>query len=324
MEVEDAMRLLCVSLVLTIALAGCGRNEQSEQRAQTMDVRESPPVMSYAPPPEAVPEPPPSAPPPTASARARPDEPTRAPEIAPTAAPGVAFTYNYAFRLAAERIAQVQERHARACEGLGPNRCRITGMEFRNAETVEASLSLALEPGIARAFGREGLAAVEQAEGSLVESAISGTDAASGIRRSGQDLAQLRADLRRIEQDLARRAAGDSERQTLQFNADQLRRQIGAAEDSRTDQQESLATTPMTFHYASAAVAGGNERPEFGPAAARAWDGFLWGLYTLFVVLARLLPWLAMLGVGFVLVRWFWRWLEAVAHRRDATADALT
>ena len=47
---------------------------------------------------------------------------------APTAAPGVAFNYRYAFRLAAPRIAEVQEQHAQMCERLTVARCRITGM----------------------------------------------------------------------------------------------------------------------------------------------------------------------------------------------------
>ena len=51
-----------------------------------------------------------------------------APGVNVTSAPGVAFNYSYAFRLPGNRISQVQEAHAAACEKLGIDKCRITGM----------------------------------------------------------------------------------------------------------------------------------------------------------------------------------------------------
>lgn len=53
------------------------------------------------------------------------------PNVGVTAAPGVAFNYQYAFRLAPTRIAEVQEQHAQMCERLTVARCRITGMFYR-------------------------------------------------------------------------------------------------------------------------------------------------------------------------------------------------
>ena len=99
--------------LLVLLAAGCGSQEsadrQSEAPTQAFDVAEE------------------------AAAPSAPASDSRAtvaggPNVGPTAAPGVAFNYRYAFRLPAERIAQVQEQHARTCEGLGVARCRITGM----------------------------------------------------------------------------------------------------------------------------------------------------------------------------------------------------
>ncbi|HEY5711169.1 MAG TPA: hypothetical protein VIT38_04665, partial [Allosphingosinicella sp.] len=72
------------------------------------------------------------------------------PNVGPTAAPGVAFNYHYAFRLAAPRIAQVQEEHAQMCERLTIARCRITGLLYRyiDERNIEARLELKLDPAI--------------------------------------------------------------------------------------------------------------------------------------------------------------------------------
>ena len=188
------------------------------------------------------------------------------PNVGPTAAPGVAFNYRYAFRLAAPRIAEMQEQHAQMCERLTVARCRITGMYYRvvNDRDIEAMLAFKLDPSIARLFGRQGVEAVVRAEGMLTESEISGTDVGTSIRAAGRSLADLQADLARIEARLAGRIAS-GERESLEYEAQQLREQIRALRDSRSEQQESLATTPMVFRYGSGdLVPGFAQRPTLG------------------------------------------------------------
>ena len=277
---------LLSALIATSALAACGGpTQQSNKDLQTFDVREET----------------------SDSASAAPEAARRVsgagPNVSPTAAPGVAFNYQYAFRLASERIADVQEQHARTCEQLGINRCRITGMNYRlvNEREVEAMLQFKLEPALARRFGRAGLEAVQQAEGVLIESQITGEDVGSRIAANTRSIVQLREDLRRLEQQIADRGVAAGEKDGLRVQAEQLRQQIRSAEAARTDQQESLATTPMTFEYGSGSF--GSDRPDFGEAAGSAWDGFLWGLYGLFVTLTVLLPWLLALGLILMAVR---------------------
>jgi hypothetical protein len=234
------------------------------------------------------------------------------PNISPTAAPGVAFNYRYAFRLAAGRISEVQEQHASQCEQLGPNRCRIVGFHFlrHDEDNVEGRLTFKLDPSIARIFGREGVAAVTRAGGMLVESEISGTDVAPTIRQAGRSIAELRAELARIEARLAGRlSSGD--RADLEFEAQQLRERIRATEQNRADAQESLATTPMTFVYGSGRhVPGPQPRRAFSDTLEDAWENFLDGASILFVIVVTLLPWallglLVWLAVRWVRRRWF-------------------
>ncbi|HYJ30544.1 MAG TPA: DUF4349 domain-containing protein [Allosphingosinicella sp.] len=228
------------------------------------------------------------------------------PNISPTAAPGVAFNYRYAFRLAAERVAEVQEQHAARCEQLGPERCRIVGLSFvrHDDENIEARLSFKLDPSIARIFGREGVSTVLRADGMLVESEISGTDVAPRIRQAGRSIAELREELARIEARLrGRLASGD--KANLEYEAQQLRTAIRAAEQNRQEAQDTLATTPMTFVYGSGRyVPGPQPRRPVGETLEDAWENFVDGASILFVILVTLLPWALLALLVALAVRW--------------------
>lgn len=236
------------------------------------------------------------------------------PQISPTAAPRVAFNYRYAFRLAAERVSEVQEQHAARCEQLGPDRCRIVGMLYRrhDDENIEARLSFKLHPAIARIFGREGVGTVTRAGGMLVESEITGTDVGTAIRQAGKSIAELREDLARIEARLRGRI-GSGERQSLEYEAQQLRSSIRAAEQNRAEAQETLATTPMTFAYGSGShVPGPQPRRSAAEIVEDAWEGFVAGVAILFVIVVTLLPWALLALLVWLVVRWVRRrWFRA-------------
>jgi hypothetical protein len=222
------------------------------------------------------------------------------PAIAPTAAPGVAFNYRYAFRLAGERIGAVQEQHASACEKLGITRCRITGMRYRLAgdDDLEAMLAFKLDPALARAIGKEGIAAVTRAEGMLVDAEISGEDVGSKISAARRTEAELDEELKRVEAELARPGLRGPERAELQIRVQQLRDQIRATRATRGEQQETLATTPMVFNYGSGElVPGFDGRPRLRQALDDALGNFLAGLAWIFVAFVTLLPWAAVAGL---------------------------
>ena len=247
------------------------------------------------------------------------------PNIAPTAAPGVAFNYNYSFALAAQRVAELQERHAAMCEELTVARCRITGMRYQvlGPDDIQARLELKLDPGVARHFGRRATEAVLQADGMLTQNDISGVDVGSQIRQSGTDIERLRADLARIEQQLARGGIGSDERAELQAQAEQLRGQIRALGDQRQAQQETLATTPMVFNYGSGDLVPGYRPPQsLGEALGKAWTDFKEGATALLAFLIRAAPWLFLLfliGLAALYVRRRW-FPKAPAARPEAEA----
>lgn len=239
----------------------------------------------------------------------------RVPGISPQAAPGVAFSYRYRFVLPDEAIAGVQEQHAAACEKLGPNQCRITGMRYTllDEDEVRAVLDFKLSPELARQFGKDGITAVEKARGKLVDAAIEGEDVGSQISASQQRSAGLKAELTRIEQRLAAGGLGDSERVELQQQAERLRQQMAGEQGGRAEGEERLASTPMHFDYTGDAgfTLGGNP---FGDAAHSAWASFVTMISFVLLAVGVSLPWLGLLALVIYLLR---RW-----RRRRNSAPA--
>jgi hypothetical protein len=279
-------RSLPILVLLLATTASCGR---APDRSDSRSPDRSPPQTSYEGSSNAADSAAEVAP----GQAGRSASPNAGPNVGPTAAPGVAFNYRYAFRLAAPRIAEVQERHAQMCERLTVARCRITGMLYRvvNDRDIEAMLAFKLDPAAARAFGRDAVGVVVQSEGMLTESEITGEDVGTTIRQAGRGIAELEADLARIE---ARLRAGvpASERGELTYQAEQLRAQIRALRETREVHQESLATTPMVFRYGSGDLVPGFAQPEtLKQTLDRAWENFLNGGKILLVVLITLLPW---------------------------------
>lgn len=299
--------------ILLLASASCGQAPREErtssQDLKTMDVEEAPPPVSSAP---GIVSPPPA--PPSPESRFSP------PSVGPTAAPGVAFNYRYAFRLAGARISAIQEQHAAACEKIGITRCRITGMSYRlvGDNEIEAMLAFKLDPVLARAFGKQAIATVTAAEGMLVDAEITGEDAGARIAAATRGQGQLDDDLKRIEAQLARPGLRSAERAELQVQAQQLREQMRALAAEKTEQQESLATTPMVFRYGTGdLVPGFDGRPRLKQAMHQAVDNLVGGALWIAVALITLLPWLLLIGLAIFAWRRWGRPLFPVRTREE-------
>ncbi|HYD38182.1 MAG TPA: DUF4349 domain-containing protein [Allosphingosinicella sp.] len=241
----------------------------------------------------------------------------RPPGVAPTAAPGVAFNYRYAFRLPADNIGRVQEEHAQACEKLGVERCRITAMTYNDDgdRDVEAQLAFKLDPALARRFGRDGIVAVEKAQGELLRAAITGTDVGSEIDAAARGQAQQADEIRRLEQQLARPGLSSAERVELQQQLQALRGSVRTGQAEQTARRQQLATTPVVFDYRAGKTGSRLER-----AVADAGDNFAGAAVTVLVVLVTLLPW----AVALLLLWLLWLWLRRripLLRPRPASSD---
>ena len=240
-------------------------------------------------------------------------EDAAAPGVDVTAAPGVAFDYRYAFRLPGNRISQVQEAHAQACEKLGLDRCRITGMRYRlvNQKDVQAMLALRLDPKLARQFGKEATQAVEKADGMLVDQEITGEDAGSRIASAGRSQAELREELARLEAELARPAPivrnatpPPSDRQALLERISEIRARLRVLSEDTAADKEALAGTPMVFNYGSGSVVPGFDvRSPMRDALQQSADNLVGGFAAILVILITLIPWLLIGGLAVWAVR---------------------
>ena len=283
-----------VGLFLLLSAAACSGGDEGEYKRQTQDLKtfdatEAASADVSASAPGATPQP---------------------PNVGPTAAPGVAFNYRYAFRLPAQRVGEVQEQHAQACEKLGVENCRITEMNYRlvGEDDVEAHLAFKLSPELARKFGRDGIEAVKRAEGLLTAAQITGEDVGTQVEQGQRNQAELEQELRRIEQQLARAGLGSRERAELQAQAQSLRASLRGGQQAQTARRAQLATTPMVFRY----EAGETDRT-LNASLRRGFEAFLSSLGAVLVALVYLLPWALAALLGFVV----WRWLRRRLFRRD-------
>ena len=288
------MRLILVTGLALVA--GCSQPQQAERTSEnlkTFDAEQEPPPVPAAPPPVVR----------TAESSA---DLAAGPNISVSAAPGVAFDYRYAYRLTNARIQSAQEAHAQMCEKLGVTRCRITGMRYSlvDERDISASLELKLDPAIARQFGKDATKLVTDAEGMLVDQQITGVDAGSSIERANRGRAELQDELDRVNRELARSGLSSVVRDRLLSEAASLRTQIRALGEQKASDEESLAKTPMAFHYGSGRTIPGFDEPRpLKEAVDRAGYNFLAALGFLLIAIATLLPWIALAGLGYWLYR---------------------
>ncbi len=243
------------------------------------------------------------------------------PRIGIEAAPGVAFDYSYAFRLADDRIAKVQEEHAAACETLGVQRCRIVDVRYQltDEKLVEAQTQFKLDPGIARKFGANAIASVEKAEGVLADASVAGEDVGTEILASQQRSAGSEAEIARLEERLKSGGLDKRERAELLAQISQLRGEMGAEREARRSGETRIAWTSVAFNYVSdGGLPGiGHENPfaDAGETLMRSGSTALTFILTLG---AALLPWAIILG----LIVAFWRSRFMVAVRRQMAKPA--
>lgn len=230
------------------------------------------------------------------------------PDLDPALAPGVAFDFRYNFRLAAGRIADMQQQHQQLCQRYGA-RCRVTGMDYRAAseEDVEATLSFLVDPDIASQFGRESVRAVTAADGELADSQIEGTDVGTGLKETHASLDDLRAEVARIDARLAQRGLRGRERARLDEERQSLRAQIAELNSNANAGERALAMTPIQFRYGSGTFAPPSaHRQTLSEASANAAGSFVEGIRIFLIVFVTLSPWLLtglLLWGGFRLVR---------------------
>ena len=187
-----------------------------------------------------------------------PDGSVGEPDVAGNTNTGIAFDYSYSLALPSNRIADLQDAHARACEQLGAGRCRITGLRYSVASggAVDANLSVKIAASLARGFGRDRVKAAEAIGATLTGADITGSDVATDAAVNASERTDVAAERARIARALARSDLSPPERAELLRQQALVDDKAHAAEAGAAGLQDRLATTPLSFVYQTGRGAG--------------------------------------------------------------------
>lgn len=228
------------------------------------------------------------------------------PELDANVAPGVAFDFSYTFSLPEAKIAAAQEAHARQCGKLGIARCRVTSLNFEKQRDgdVQAMLAFRIDPALALSFGRDATEIVEEADGKLETSVARGEDVGTQIVEGDKTASQLRADLSRIDAQLAIPKLSAEVKQRLLSEQREIKQRLAELGNTRGQQVEDLATTPVVFNYEpSGAILGFDRGSAAQTGLSASSTSFAAMLSVLAFAAGAFGPWILVGGLAF----WAWR-----------------
>lgn len=226
---------------------------------------------------------------------------------------GRSFSYDYSFAAPAAQIAAAQERHAQACEALGPDQCVVTSMTLDNdkPQAPRATLDLAIAPQLARGFGSKASATLGQLGGRLLSARIESEDQQSRLTDLAAAQESQRAELAEIARRLAQPGLPARERVELQQRAQNLRANGREQAVATRSARAQLAVTPMHFDYRPLATGwfDGDSPLANGYAIGR--DSLSALLALMLLLVAGGLPWVLVAAALFLAWRWGRRRLNA-------------
>lgn len=206
------------------------------------------------------------------------------------------FDYRYAYRLPGDKLKAVLQSNADACDRLGPARCRILAMRYRvdDSNQISAVLTLKVDPAIARNYGEAVTNAVTGSRGVLVDTEVTGQDSTTAAR-SVAVVNRLRDQLKSANTAAATDPAAKLRAQRIQSALDTIT-------EVEASQGQTLATAPvlMTYESSNALTGLGSADANFSYAGTSLENS----VARLLVVLAAVGPWLLVLLVLVVVLRW--------------------
>ncbi|RYE02068.1 MAG: hypothetical protein EOP61_09490 [Sphingomonadales bacterium] len=221
------------------------------------------------------------------------------------ASTGTGFDYRYAYRLPGNRVKGVLQSNADACDRLGPARCRILSMRYRvdDSNHTRAVLTIRIDPSIARNYGDAVTNNVTGSDGVLIDTEITGSDATTQAR-SAAVVNRLRERLSNAQGIRTPEAAARAQRITAA---------LAEIAESEASQGQTLATAPLLLTYESSnALTGlGSSSANFRNAGQTLNNS----LAQLVVILAGVGPWLLLMLVVVLILRW-------IIHGRPVGTDA--
>lgn len=241
------------------------------------------------------------------------------PETA-VAAPQIAYRYQLGFRLPADAIKPLQERHADMCEARGPNVCRIISMKQSDSDGDYAygNLQIAVAANVARDFSKQLEASSGNSDAELTSSSINGEDLSKQLVDTEAKL-RARTLLRDRLMEILRTNRGTvAELVEAERGVAQVNQEIDQARSWLNEMRGRVAFSQMSISYASGAPTSGG----FTAPIQSAWNslGAILGNLIAFVMMSAtvLIP-LGLLVFGAVRL---WRWARNNASVASDTEDA--
>lgn len=234
------------------------------------------------------------------------EEVAESPAQSPPAGEQIAYTYFFGFKLPAGRIAAVQAQHVALCDRLG-SRCHVVSMEQTgDTRSAGASMELAVDARAARSFGNALVKGVERERGDVVDRSIRGENLTRQIvdvearLRGRQALAdRLLVVVKTHQGSVADLVAAQKALADVQQDIDTARSELVAARGR-------VAMSTLQISYLASVGLGGLTVP-IGDSFASFGSIIGTSVGPLLTLVAALLPWLALIGLLALAVRWWKR-----------------
>lgn len=249
---------LLVPLALFLAAAGCSEREQAVERVQSIDVASEAPQneFGFA---EAQEQGILSAPAAGADARIAAQSasaqarnaaglPSPVPADAPVARQ-IAYAYSWGFRVDADSLPVLQQRHRALCEELGPD-CRMLSLsQSGDSESAYGTIRLQVAATRATEFGEQLTASTEGVDAEQVSFAIQGDDLTDQITDTEAHLAGRRLLRDRLMEVLRTRQGSVADLVAAERGVAEVNEEIDAATARLATMRGSVAFSAVEIEY---------------------------------------------------------------------------
>jgi hypothetical protein len=165
------------------------------------------------------------------------------------AARQIAYSYNWGFRVDAESLPVLQQRHRALCEGMG-NDCRILSLsQSGDNEYAYGSVRMQVVASRASAFGDELAASTEGVDAEQVSFAISGEDLTDNITDTEARLAGRRLLRDRLMEVLRTRQGSVADLVAAERGVAEVNEEIDAATARLATMRNSVAYSAVAIEY---------------------------------------------------------------------------
>jgi hypothetical protein len=239
-----------------------------------------------------------------------PPEQASAPGAIARTAPRIAYAYGYRFRLAADAVAPLQERHLALCQGLGEARCRVVSMQrgqqqqAGGEEAASAGLTLEVAAPLAARFGAALASSANEAGGETIDRNIAAEDLSPQMVDSEARIRTRETLIRRLSILLETRSGNIEQAVQAERAINQAQEELDAARTWLAEMRGRVAMSKVEIGYeavgAASAAAERGVIAETAVEVAKATAQSFMGLLFLIGIAA---PWAAVLLLVYLAIR---------------------